>query len=223
MADRERAAPREAEAPAEEQAAAEQSLEELLAAARKELEDQKNTAVEYLKLVQRVQADFLNYKRRVEAERESQAEIVRGETLLAFLPLVDDFERALAHLPSQVRGEDWAAGFGLIERNLETVFERLGVQSLGVEGEPFDPNVHEAVSYEEHPTQPEGHVAAVLRPGYRIGDRVVRPAQVSVARAPEEPQRPADTGWRGHSPRRGNRNGDVDRADLRQPRNIEQA
>ena len=88
-------------------------------------------------------------------------------------------------------------------------------------GDPFDPNVHEAVAYEEHPTQPEGHVAAVVRSGYQLGDRVVRPAQVAVARAAVR-EKDGDGPGR-HEARRMHPNGGVDPADLRRPRNIRPA
>jgi molecular chaperone GrpE len=187
-----------------------------------ELEAAQAEASRYLSMLQRVQADFLNYKRRMEAERESQAEAARAETIRAFLPVVDDFERALAHVPPDFAQQSWLQGFHLIERNLAASFERLGLRRVGAEGEPFDPNVHEAVAYEVHPEFPEGHIAGVLRAGYQLGDRVVRPAQVTVARAaaPED-RRGGD--WPRHEGRRPSGNGGVDRADLHQPRGIERA
>jgi molecular chaperone GrpE len=191
--------------------------------ARAEADQHKSAAEEYLNLLRRVQADFVNYKRRVEAERESSAETIRADTVRAFLPLIDDFERAMAHLPPPMADEGWAQGFRLIERNLAAALEQLGVRRLGVEGEVFDPNLHEAVAYEEHPNQPEGHVSAVHRTGYQLGERVVRPAQVSVSRS--APARDAQTGdaWRTHEGRARPGNGGVQRSDLSRPRNIERA
>jgi len=185
------------------------------------VDQQRQTADEYLNMLQRVQADFLNYKRRVEAEQEARADAARAEVIRAFLPIVDDLERALDHVPSEVAEQSWAEGFGLIRRNLASAFERLGVQRVGAEGDVFDPNLHEAVAYEEHQSQPEGHVATVLRPGYQLGDRIVRAAQVSVARSPA--QQPADEAWSTHQPRGGHGNGGVDRSDLGKPRHIERA
>ena len=199
-----------------------EQLQAMLTAARTDADQQKNAADEYLNMLQRVQADFLNYKRRIETEREAHDQAVRADTIRAFLPLVDDLERALAHIPAEVGNEGWAQGFGLIQRNLAATFERLGVKRVGAEGEVFDPNVHEAVAYEEHPTQPEGHVAAVLLPGYQLGERVVRPAQVSVARAAPSEQRGGPS-WRPHHARRNQGNGSTDPADLHKPRNIERA
>jgi molecular chaperone GrpE len=194
-------------------------LRALLDGARAERDRQKGEADEYLKLLQRTQADFLNYKRRIEAEQGSKAEAVRAETIRAFLPLADDLERALAHVPAQAAEESWVEGFRLIQRNLEAAFERLGVRRVGVVGDLFDPNLHEAVAYEEHPSQPEGHVAAVLRPGYQLGERVVRPAQVSVARAAQKPPRGGPS-WRPHQARRAHGNGGADPGDAERPRGI---
>ncbi len=191
--------------------------------ARTQADQQRGAAEEYLSILQRVQADFLNYKRRVEAEREAQAEAVRAETIRAFLPVADDLGRALAHVPPELAEQSWAQGFELIDRNLAAAFERLGVRKVGSEGEPFDPNVHEAVAYEEHPIHPEGRVAAVLRPGYQLGERVVRPAQVVVARAPVQGDRRDSDAWPRHKSRRGHPNGGVEPADLHRPRGIERA
>ena len=111
----------------------EPNLRAMLDEARREADQQRGTAEEHLHLLQRVQADFVNYKRRVEAEREAQAEAVRAETIRAFLPIVDDLERALAHVPPEAAGESWVEGFRLIERGLGALLERLGVRRIGAE------------------------------------------------------------------------------------------
>jgi molecular chaperone GrpE len=197
-------------------------LRAMLESAWAEATQQRASAEEFRNLALREHADYLNYKRRVESERVSQAEAVRAETILAFLPVVDDLERALGHIPASVAKEGWAQGFGLIERNLVAAFERLGLRRLGSEGEEFDPNIHEAVAYEDHPTLAEGHVAAVLRPGYQLGERVVRAAQVTVSRAAGGTG-VQDDSWPAHEAQPGRANGEVDRADLQQPRNIERS
>lgn len=217
-----RASAHEPGEPAARGDANDQSARALLDAARTEADQQRATAEEYRTMLQRVQADFVNYKRRVEAERESRADALRAETLLALLPVVDDLERALAHVPATADAPSWAQGFGLIDRNLAAVFERLGVRRVGSPGDLFDPNLHEAVTYEEDPTQPEGHVAAVIRPGYQLGELVVRPAQVSVARAAEGAE-PGGDRWSKHQARGGHGNGGVGPADLHRPRDIERA
>lgn len=195
------------------------SLQDQLEAARAESELRGKAASEFKGLLQRVQADFVNYKRRTDAEREQRAEAVRAETILAFLPVVDDLERALGHLPADVAQESWAQGFRLIERNVNAVFERLGVKPLGAEGEAFDPNVHEAVAYVEHPKHPEGHVTAVARKGYQLGERVIRPAQVAVAR-PGEGQ---GGHWPPHQAPRAGINGGAAPDDVQRPRTIDRS
>src|SRR5438552_799605 len=90
------------------------ALRAMLETARSETEQQRDTAEQYLNLLQRVQADFVNYKRRVEGERETQAAATRADTIRAFLPIVDDLQRALEHAPAQVAGESWVDGFRLI-------------------------------------------------------------------------------------------------------------
>ena len=202
-------------------AAQQEDLQAQLDTARSEAERQRDEAQEYKHLAQRVQADFLNYKRRIESEHETRGEAVRAETILAFLPLVDDFQRAMAHLPREVTQESWAQGFALIERNLESAFERLGLRRIGEVGEEFDPNVHEAVAYEEHPTLREGLVASVIRHGYQLGDRVIRPAQVTVSRPPAG--REEHRNWPRHRAARAYANGGADQGDLQKPRNIERA
>ena len=226
MAEREQEAhasePEQARAPDEAGDEDVRSLRARLADALGQADQQRGEAEQYKGLAQRVQADFVNYKRRVEGERQGQADAVRAETILAFLPIVDDLERALAHVPADVVEESWVEGFRLIERKLAAIMERLGLQRVGAEGEPFDPNLHEAVAYDEHPTHPEGHIAAVMRPGYQLGERVVRPAQVSVARAGQQANVPSES-WPHHQARQAYGNGGVGDADLHQPRNIDRA
>ena len=214
--------PEQARAPDRASADDPQAMRSLLDEARDEADRQRGEAEQYKGLAQRVQADFVNYKRRVEGERQTQADAVRAETVLAFLPVVDDLERALAHVPAEVAQESWVEGFRLIERKLAGVLERLGITRIGAEGEPFDPNRHEAVAYEEHPTQPEGHITAVMRPGYQLGERVVRAAQVSVARAAQSAG-PGGESWQQYQARHAYGNGGVKDADLRRPRHIDRA
>src|SRR5712691_3404902 len=117
------------------------TLQALLEAARADAEQQSSAAQEFKTLLQRVQADFVNYKRRMEAERETRADAARAETIAIFLPVVDDFERALEHVPES-SPDSWIQGFKLIDRNLAAVFERLGLTRVGEVGELFDPKIH---------------------------------------------------------------------------------
>jgi molecular chaperone GrpE len=141
-------------------------------------------AQEYLALAQRAQADFQNFRRRAEQERVEAFDRGRGEVLLQVLPVLDDFERAMQALPAERRDEDWVQGLALIERKLRAALESTGLERIAAEGRPFDPWEHEAVLHEERADVAAGSVAAVARPGYRLGGRVLRPAQVVVAKEP---------------------------------------
>jgi molecular chaperone GrpE len=156
-------------------------LESALATARAETTEQQGKAESYLDLAQRTQADFVNYKRRAERERADEAQAARGELLAQLLPTLDDLERALGHVPDDLQNNAWAEGMPLVARQLRLALARAGVERIGVEGDAFDPRQHEAVAYQPHPGYSEGQVAHVARPGYRFGDRIIRPAQVIVA------------------------------------------
>jgi molecular chaperone GrpE len=141
-------------------------------------------AQEYLALAQRAQADFQNYRRRAEQERTEAFDRGRGEVLLQILPVLDDFERAMQALPAERRDEDWVQGLTLIERKLRAALESTGLERIAAEGQPFDPWEHEAVLQEERTDVAAGTVAAVARSGYRLAGKVLRPAQVVVAKEP---------------------------------------
>jgi molecular chaperone GrpE len=134
-----------------------------------------------LEQLQRERADFLNYKHRVDRERAEDSERVRDETVRQMLPAIDDLDRALSHLPDDLRGHPWAEGIVLARQRFLDALRQLGVERVGNEGEPFDPAVHEAVVYQSEPESREQRIKRVLRPGYRLGSRLVRPAQVVVA------------------------------------------
>jgi molecular chaperone GrpE len=145
------------------------------------VEEARASGEELLELLRRERASFLNYKRRVEQERAEDRERARGEVLHRLLPLLDELDRALAQRPDELESDPWAEGVALIHRRLLETLRQLGVERVGREGELFDPALHEAVLYEERPDSGERLVKAVLRPGYRLGDRLLRPAQVIVA------------------------------------------
>ena len=155
--------------------------------ARIEADEQRRKAETYLDLAQRAQADFQNYKRRTEQERERTIKDANADLLRQILPTLDDLERALAQVPAELAEHTWTQGVSLIVQKLQRTLEQQGLSRVGAEGEEFDPHVHEAVAYEEHPEYGEGQVAQIYRPGYRLHDRVLRPAQVTVARAAAAP------------------------------------
>lgn len=130
--------------------------------------------------LQRVQAEFANYKRRVERDRVAVAEQALASVLVGLLPVLDDIERARAH------GE-LVGGFQKVAEGLESTLARLGLVTYGEAGEPFDPNVHEALMHSLSDEVSEPTAVEVMAKGYRLGERVLRPARVSVA----EPGEPA--------------------------------
>jgi molecular chaperone GrpE len=130
--------------------------------------------------LQRVQAEYANYRKRVERDREAVRELAVIGALSGLLPVLDDIGRAREH------GE-LVGGFKVVAESLEATLNKLGLQAFGEDGDPFDPNVHEALMHEYSAEVSEPTCIAVLQPGYRVGERVVRPARVRVA----EPE-PAD-------------------------------
>lgn len=138
-------------------------------------------AAEYKDQWLRAAADFKNYKRRAETER---AELIRSASaglILKLLPVIDDLERALENVPPEVVETQWWAGMKLIDQKLRTVLESEGVTPIEALGQEFDPNVHEAVLYEEAEGQ-ENKVIAELQKGYKLRDRVLRPTMVKVGK-----------------------------------------
>jgi molecular chaperone GrpE len=146
-----------------------------------ELDSLRGKVDAYLDLAQRTQADFANYKKRIERERESDVEIAQAAIVRSLLPILDDFDRAVS-LASTPAERSFAEGVTLIHRKLQQWLDAHNVHKVDQVGEVFDPARHEAVAYEERPGFAEGQVASVMGAGYVMGDRVLRPAQVTVAR-----------------------------------------
>ncbi|MEV5932228.1 nucleotide exchange factor GrpE [Streptomyces sp. NPDC093250] len=145
--------------------------------------DQARTALsERTADLQRLQAEFQNYRRRVERDRVAVKEVAVANLLTELLPVLDDVGRAREH------GE-LVGGFKSVAESLETTVAKLGLQQFGKEGEPFDPTIHEALMHSYAPDVTETTCVAILQPGYRIGERTIRPARVAVA----EPQPGAQT------------------------------
>jgi molecular chaperone GrpE len=146
------------------------------------LEAAQAEAKDYLDATQRLQAEFINYKRRVERDLTSSVQSATGNAIRRYLDVADDLERALKNRPQEGSGADWAQGIDLIYRKLMNAFEADGVKVIEAEGQPFDPNLHEAISQEDHPDYESGQVIGVVQAGYILGERVLRPARVRVAR-----------------------------------------
>ena len=143
-----------------------------------QLEDAEAKAAENLDGWQRSQAEFINYKNRVQRDREMDYLAMKGDIIKKILPVLDDLERSLAHRPE---GDSWANGMELIARKFQTILENEGVKRIEATGQPFDPNFHEAISSEPNDEVESGHVIAVMQNGYMLGERVIRPAMVRVA------------------------------------------
>ena len=152
--------------------------------AEQQLNEAQKKAEEYLDLLRRTQADFVNYRRRMNQEQAEARTTAQIALLNQLLPVLDDFERALEATPEDLTRHPWVQGLFLVARRLTTLLDQLGVQQIGTPGEQFDPRRHEALTLEARADVPEGTILQVARPGYVLGERVIRPAQVIVAGAP---------------------------------------
>lgn len=147
------------------------------------LEEAKKQADEYLDQWRRSVAEFANYRKRVEKERQEFAQQANARLIGRLLVLLDDFERAFATLPPGLMNLTWIEGLHLIYRKLQVILEGEGLEAMEAVGKPFDPLEHEAVLYEEVEGAEEGQVIGEVQKGYRLHGRVLRPALVRVARA----------------------------------------
>lgn len=147
-----------------------------------ELEQTKAQSQEYLEGWQRARAEFANYKKRVARDQEDARLRIAADTLSNYLGVIDDLERALKERPEDGEAAAWAEGIELIHRKMYGVLETEGVEVIDAEGEHFDPTLHEAISHDESEDHEEGDVIEVVQPGYRLGERVLRPAMVRVAK-----------------------------------------
>jgi molecular chaperone GrpE len=138
------------------------------------------TADELVGLLRQERADFRNYRQRVMNERSADLERMRADVLEPILPLFDDLDRALAELPERLADDPWVRGIGLTRSRLGEVERRLGIERIGSTGEPFDAERHEALIYEPDADASSATLEQVLRPGYVVAGRLIRPAQVVV-------------------------------------------
>jgi molecular chaperone GrpE len=148
-------------------------------ALQKQLEEAESKAAEYKDGWMRSQAEFQNYKKRIERDNEMIYSTMKGDIIKKILPVLDDLERALQTKPSDSGA--WTSGIELIQKKLVSILEAEGVKKIEAQGTLFDPNFHEAISHEPADGFESGHVIAVVQNGYMLGDRVIRPALVRVA------------------------------------------
>jgi molecular chaperone GrpE len=173
--------PEEAPETPVEAAAASESGEQAnveMEALMKQLEQAEAKAAEHLDDLQRERAEFVNYKNRLARNQEDDRVRMKGDIIKKILPVLDDLARALQNRPAD---DAWAGGIELIGRKFQTILESEGVTRIAAEGQPFDPNFHEAISNEVNDAVESGHVIAVVQNGYMLGERVIRPAMVRVA------------------------------------------
>lgn len=149
---------------------------------KQSLAEEKEKVEKYLANWQRSQADFVNYKKRMEQEKREMVEFANSMLILNLLTVMDDLERAFVSLPAQLMGFSWIEGIKLIYNKLKTILEAQGLAEIKAKGEPFDPHLHEAVMRREGK---EGIVMEEIQKGYQLKDKVIRPSMVIVGEGKE--------------------------------------
>ena len=146
------------------------------------------TAEEYLAALQRERAEFQNFKRRTTEERMRDLGLAGEDLIRKVLGLADDFDRAIEARPESIAEEAWFEGIAAIDRKLRLLLESEGVSEIdAAPGRPFDPREHEAIANVPGSDQPDGAIVEEIRRGYRLRDRVIRPALVAVASTADTP------------------------------------
>ena len=161
----------------EEQLVSREEMDKL----KDELNEVRTKADEYLDGWQRSRADFANYKKRVERDQALVYQMAVGSILKRYLDVIDDLERALKNKPQEGEGAAWAEGIELVYRKMLALLESEGLQQMDAVSQIFDPNLHEAISQEPSPDHESGQIIEVIKQGYMLGDRVIRPALVRIA------------------------------------------
>ena len=134
--------------------------------------------------VLRAMADFKNFRNRIETEKRTSMKFAAEKLATEILPVLDNFERTVAHLDKGATVESLRGGIGAVERQLRTVLENQGIRRIASVGMPFDTERHEALGFQESVEHAEGHVADEIEPGYTMHEKVIRPARVRVAQRP---------------------------------------
>jgi molecular chaperone GrpE len=145
---------------------------------KRQLDEAEAKASDYKDSWMRSQAEFQNYKKRLDRDNEMMYVSMKGDIIKKMLPVLDDLERALQN---RAADDAWANGIELIVRKLQNILKSEGVKRIEAEGAAFDPNFHEAISHEHHEDFESGQVIEVVQNGYMLGERVIRPALVRVA------------------------------------------
>jgi molecular chaperone GrpE len=159
-----------------------------------ELEEVNRERTQFRDMALRSQADLENYKRRMEKERTELHRAAVGGVLLKLLPILDNLQRALEYTSTNAQEETWLEGIRLIERSFEALLASEGVVVIEAEGNPFNPSEHEAVFSVASAEHQLGTVVNVTQKGYKHRDKVLRPAQVAVAKTNDQESQAADKG-----------------------------
>lgn len=150
-----------------------------------ELEKECRLASEYKEHLQRLTADFENYRKRVEKEREDFVKFSKEDLIHELLPILDNFEMALYHVKNTTEPRKIIEGIELVERQFHNILKKEGLQVIEAKGKKFDPHIHDAIMHEETDKHLEGFIVEELRKGYTLSGKVIRPAQVKVAKKRE--------------------------------------
>lgn len=147
--------------------------------AKKDLLQQQIT--ELTEDLKRVQAEYINYKRRSEEEKQRALTVGKEQAVSALLPIIDNLDRAIAHQPQDIIDHPWVKGVAGVAKQLDTQLQGIGVQKIGIVGEEFNPNLHDAVSMQEGKGETEV-ITAVLQTGFSLNGQVIRHAMVQVGK-----------------------------------------
>ena len=163
-------------------------LEEQVSALKNYLEAAQRQSAEHLNTAQRAQAEMANFRRRTDEDRIANSKYANSRLIANVLPVLEELDLAISHAETQAGvNESLLEGIKLIQRKLTGVLESEGVAAIEGVGLMFNPLEHEALGTEESTELEPGYITQVLRPGFRLHDRVISPAQVMVARAPQNP------------------------------------
>jgi molecular chaperone GrpE len=168
------------------------ALEAQLAETEATLAETEKKTAEYLDGWQRAQASFANFRKRTTAEQAQWRSTANAALLGRLVPVLDDFKRAFDAVPDAIKEDPWLSGIQLVERKVKTILATENVQQIDAGPcDIFDPNVHEAVLYQEVDGFNDGEIVAVVETGYMLADRVLRPSVVVVAKGAKEEVHPS--------------------------------
>lgn len=137
---------------------------------------------EYKEKLLRLQADFENFRKRTQDEKDEIRKTATTESLLKIVPILDNFERSLKHIPKELKDSDWTQGIIYIHKQLQNILAHEGLEKIQSQGAQFDPNLHDAISYEKSKKHKKDEIIEEIESGYKFGDQVLKPAKVRVAK-----------------------------------------